>query len=295
MKQFSFPTNRKQTTINAYVVTKTPQKITIVAYDKKKKNTQYLNHYGMVDRKSPDGLYRRKFEVLMPQSPDELKVVIYNNSNFDKKTGKFKVRKDPTFKVEKFGVSKLRKWEIWMNQHTQDFVKFAQDFAENAGVLTSWEEGGKTDTAGLYQSDNKKFKIRYYDVIRNKEGKALTTPARISNKTAIIEVSKKAFAKYSVAMRMMILLHEYSHFYLNKNMENEIQADLNGLYVYLGLGYSPIEAHRAFLYVFNNADTEGNALRYKMIEKYILDFYSGNIAVPSGGAGGQQLLRKSVA
>ena len=64
-------------------------------------------------------------------------------------------------------------------------------------------------------------------------------------------------------------------------MANEIQADLNGLYVYLGHGYSPIEAHRAFLYVFDNADTEGNRVRYTMIKKYITDFMSGGIAKPA--------------
>jgi hypothetical protein len=285
MKQFNFPTKRKQATINAYVATKSPQKIVIVAYDKNKKNTEYLNHYGMVNKRDKDGLYRRKFEILLPQSPDDLKVVIYNQKNG------WKAKNDPTFKIEKFGVTKLKKWEIWMNEHTQEFVEFAQKFAENAGILTTWEEGGKTKDAGLYQSKDKKFKIRYYNIIRNKDGKAMSTPARISNKTGIIEVSKEALKKYSVAMRMMILLHEYSHFYLNKDMANEIQADLNGLYVYLGLGYSPIEAHRAFLYVFDNADTEGNKMRYQMIKKYIINFYSGNIAVPTGG-NSQALLRK---
>lgn len=291
MRQFSFPTNRKQSTINVYVATKKPENITIVAFDKKKKYTQYLNHYGMVNRRCPDGLYRRKFEILLPQSPDDLKVVVYNTKNFNKKTGKFAVKNDPTFKVEKFGVTKLKKWEIWMNQDSQEFVRFAQRFAENAGVLTTWEQGGKTPKAGLYESDNKKFKIRYFDMIRDKDGKPMTTPARISNKTGLIEVSKYFFKNYSVAMRMMILLHEYSHFYLNKDMANEIQADLNGLYIYLGLGYSPIEAHRAFLYVFDNADTDGNNMRYDMIKKYIIDFYNGNIAVPQNHDG-QKLLRK---
>jgi len=155
MKQFNFPTNRKKATINAYVVTKTPQKISIIALDKKKKHTQYLNHYGMVDRKSPDGLYRRKFEVLMPQSPEELKVVIYNSNNFDNRTGKFKAKNDPTFKVEKFGVSKLKTWEIWMNQHTKDFVKFVQDFSENAGIQPCYcrSVSDKSGVSGAQEAD----------------------------------------------------------------------------------------------------------------------------------------------
>jgi hypothetical protein len=89
------------------------------------------------------------------------------------------------------------------------------------------------------------------------------------------------FKKYSVAMKMMILMHEYSHFWMNKDMANEMQADLNGLYVYLGLGYSPIEAHRAFLYVFDNADTDSNRTRYGMIKKYVADFMTGGIAQPA--------------
>jgi hypothetical protein len=34
---------------------------------------------------------------------------------------------------------------------------------------------------------------------------------------------------------MAILLHEYSHFYVNQDINNESEADLNGLLIYLGL------------------------------------------------------------
>ena len=282
--EYSFPTKRNPCTINVYVVTKKPHKICVVAYDKNKKNMQFVNHCGTVDMKSNDGLYRRKFEIMMPQSPEKLTVRAFNKAYGN-------VKGDRTFKVEKFGVTRLKTWEIWMSQHTKDFVQFAQMFSENADLLKTWEQAGRTNGAGTYTSDDKKFTIKYFDVIRNKQGKALTTPARISNRTGTIEVSKQYFNQYSVAMRMMILLHEYSHFWLNKNMANEIQADLNGLYVYLGLGYSPIEAHRAFLYVFDNADSEGNRIRYKMIQKYIMDFMSGGIAQPANHS--QLKLRKA--
>lgn len=282
--EYSFPTKNRPCTINVYAVSKIPQKVCVVAYDKNKKNQQYVNHCGMVDIKSADGYYRRKFEIIMPQSPEKLTVAVFGKAHGNKKG-------DKTFKVEKFGVAKLKTWEIWMSQHTKDFVKFAQRFSENSDLLKTWEETGKSPNSGVYTSDDGKFKIRYFDIIRNKDGKPLTTPARISNQDGAIEVSKYFFRKYSVAMRMMILMHEYSHFWLNKNMENEIQADLNGLYVYLGLGYSPIEAHRAFLYVFDNADTEGNRVRYQMIKKYITDFMTGGIAQPSNH--NQLVLRKA--
>lgn len=282
--EYSFPTKSRPSTINVYVVSKKPQKICVVAYDKNKKNMQFVNHCGMVDTKSSYGYYRRRFEIMMPQSPEKLTVAVYGQA-FGNKKG------DKSFKVEKFGVTKLKTWEIWTSQHTKDFVAFAQRFSENADLLKTWEDAGKTQGAGVYTSDDGKFKIRYFDIIRNSEGKALTTPARISNRDGAIEVSKYYFKKYSVAMRMMILLHEYSHFWLNKNMANEIQADLNGLYVYLGLGYSPIEAHRAFLYVFDNADTEGNRVRYEMIKKYIYQFMTGGVAQPANH--NQTALRKA--
>lgn len=281
---YSFPTKNRPCTLNVYVVSKTPQKICVVAYDKKKKNQQYVNHCGMVDERSNDGYYRRKFEIMMPQSPINLDVAAYSKA-FGNKKG------DRTFKVEKFGLTDLKTWEIWTSQRTKNFVKFAQQFSENADLLKTWEEGGKRDDSGVYMSDDGKFKIRYFDIIRNKDGRALTTPARVSNQDGAIEVSKYFFRKYSVAMRMMIFMHEYSHFFMNKNMENEIQADLNGLYVYLGLGYSPIEATRAFAYVFDNADTAGNDVRRGMIRKYISDFMSGKIAKPS--IGNQIALRKA--
>lgn len=273
MKEYSFPTKGRPCTINVYVTTKKPQKICVVAYDKSKKNTQYINHCGSVDTKSSDGLYRRRFEIMMPQSPEKLSVAVFNKANM--KGG------DATFTVEKFGLTKLKTWEIWMSQHTKDFVRFAQMFSENSDLLKTWEEAGRQPDSGVYTSDDGKFKIRYFDIIQDGTGRKLTTPARISNKDGTIEVSKYFFKKYSVAMRMMILMHEYSHFWMNKDMANEIQADLNGLYVYLGLGYSPIEAHRAFLYVFDNADSEGNRMRYQMIKKYIINFMTGGIAQPA--------------
>lgn len=271
-------------TINTYVATKRPQKIQLYAFDPTKKDTHYLNIGGWVKDKSPDGLYRRKFEIYLPQSPENLNLAVFNRAAGNKKN-------DPSFKVEKFGVEKLKKWNIWTKPHTNRAVRFFQMFSENAGVLRAQRQG-ESDEIGNYASDDGKVRIKYVDIIRSKEtGKPMTTPARISNKTGIIEVAKYYFRNYSVQMRMMILLHEYSHYWLNDDIRNEIKADLNGLYVYLGNGYSPIEAHRAFLYVFSNYDTPQNQVRYKMIQKYIYDFMSGGIATPQNHSG--KLIRQA--
>lgn len=51
-------------------------------------------------------------------------------------------------------------------------------------------------------------------------------------------------------MRLIILLHEFSHKFLNPKIDKPISyetgADIQGLYIYLGKGWSPYEAHKTF-------------------------------------------------
>ena len=68
-------------------------------------------------------------------------------------------------------------------------------------------------------------------------------------------------------MRMAILLHEFAHYYLNDNMEDEIEADRNGLEIYMALGYPRIDAYNVFLDVFENSPSELNMDRYKALNQ----------------------------
>jgi hypothetical protein len=60
-------------------------------------------------------------------------------------------------------------------------------------------------------------------------------------------------------------------------MHDETEADLNGLLIYLGLGYPRIEACEAFLEVFEQYPSEENGKRYKKIENFINNFEKNNI------------------
>jgi Zn-dependent M32 family carboxypeptidase len=71
---------------------------------------------------------------------------------------------------------------------------------------------------------------------------------------------------------MAILLHEFSHFYLNDDVSNETEADLNGLTIYLGLGYPIREAFAAFGETFIGSPTPQNKQRYDIIDKFIRDY-----------------------
>lgn len=246
-------TGNKPLTIRLHVETSSPQSMRIMAFDRSRPNTYYINRGGDVKKE-------RVFDIPMPQTPDRLEVVVFNKANGI-------VANDSTFKVKKMEVIGLQKWQIWLKKHDREFIDFAQEFSEKIG----------DSPTGVYTSDTGRFKIKYFDVIRNKKGNAISTPARISNKNGTIEVSRKDFIKYNIPMRMMILFHEYCHFYVNEKQSSEIQADVNGLYMYLGLGYPRVEAHRAFLTVFSGADTKQNDDRYKVIKDYIFKFDKGRI------------------
>jgi hypothetical protein len=119
--------------------------------------------------------------------------------------------------------------------------------------------------------------IELLPTIIDSKGKELTTPARISRMTGRIQVSKKHFDEYTVPMRFAILCHEFAHFYVNEDMTDESEADINGLLIYLGLGYPRIEACEAFLEVFEHYPSQENKRRYDKIKNFIDNFEKDNI------------------
>jgi len=259
-------TNKKPQTVVVRVETSKPEEICVLAKDKNKPNTFYVKRKGIVN-----GV--RDFELKFPKSPSETVIAIYN-----KKNGLIQgVKEDQSFKISEFKVKDLFTCPIWMSPETMSFIKFAQEFAENASVLSA----GDT-IPHIYRSDDGKFNFDYYIKIRDrKTGKYVNTPARIGHLTGIIEISKKDFLKYSIPMRMIILLHEYSHKYLNPKINREISyetgADINALLIYFSLGYSEMEAHQAFLYVFRGANNDENLKRYLIIKDFINKYSKGQI------------------
>jgi hypothetical protein len=156
------------------------------------------------------------------------------------------------------------------NKNVAYFVDFAQRFCFNASYLA---------TNKSYKSDNGQFIIEYLPTIISTSGKELTTPARISKVSGRIQVSKKQFDKYTIPMRFAILCHEFSHYYVNEDMDNESEADINGLLIYLGLGYPRIEGYQAFLEVFKDAPNDSNKKRFDRIDKFIRNFENNKMVI----------------
>lgn len=227
----------------------------------------------LVDYERPEVVYTRRyhdivgedeFTVRLPQSPKKGVLYVYNRAVGDLKKGE-----DGTFEV--IGLKKDHldtKVSVfdWRNKDIRNFVKFAQEFCERSPYLAS-------GTDNYYLSDCGKFKIHYLDDIKSVQtGRSLNTPARISQATGRIEVSKAKFSRLTVPQQIAILLHEFSHYYKNGNMADEEEADYNAVTIYLGLGYPKIEILRVFANVFYKADTAQNRKRYLKLFDYVNNF-----------------------
>lgn len=236
-----------------------PQKIQIRISDEKKANALYYNRYKTIDGKA-------KLYIRMPQSPSIALIEIFTETNNGYRS------QQETFRLTSKQIvalpTKFSAFDI-RNPLIKEFIFFAQEFSENSGDLSTRTQ---TSDTSIYMSNNGSFRIDYADVLKDSNGKALSTPSHIGVKTGIIGVSKKHFNEFTIPGRMAILLHEFSHFFLNKNPKSEEEADLNALLIYLGLGYPRIEAERVFLNTFDGNASNENVGRYKKIKSLIYNF-----------------------
>lgn len=260
------PSNYYPFQLNITIQTKDKVKLRIIAIDPNKPATKFVDRTGVLQG-------TRTFELKFPVSPKKLKIAIYNIMNGNKSFGE-----DDTFKIIDMKVEKIKQYDVWWNKDTQSFYKFAVDFSQNASILSAGD-----DKPHIYRSDDNKFTIDYYNILKDHSTKKkLSTPARIGHNTGIIEVSKSKFMQYTVPMRLVILMHEFAHKYLNPKIDQPINyetgADIQALYVYLGKGWSPYEAHKTFLQVFKTSNNEANHKRYKIINDFISKYDKGEVS-----------------
>lgn len=171
----------------------------------------------------------------------------------------------------------LKRYNITVDEESAKFLKFASDFSKISGYSSAHPSGR------IFSTKDGKFKIKYFPVIiDDRNNKVSSTPARIGHTTGIIEIAKLPFDRYTIPMRMMILLHEYSHVYRNPKLglpiSDEVGADLNALYLYLGSGFSKVDAIYVFCNVFLKAQTPSNMNRMKKIYEYIKRFENQEFA-----------------
>ena len=200
----------------------------------------------------------KTYYVRMPMCPDIANVIVLAENGVES-----------GFEIDDVQIEELPtdySHKYFDNDEAQSFIEFAEEFCFNASRL---EAKGTS-----YFSDDEVFQITYLDQIKE-DGQVVPTPARISQTDGMMEVSKADFLRYTVPMRMAILLHEFAHFYLNEVMEDEVEADHNSLQLYLGMGYPRIDAYNVYLDVFENSPSELNKDRYEALNKLFQSNYKG--------------------
>ena len=272
MPQKVLPSNKQPFSLDMNVSTLVPLKLRVQAFDKKKPYSVYYGMSGNVDQRG------RTFNLTFPISPDELVIRVF--PEMFKTYAEYQKYSNDSQRIilNKLKVGPLKTTPIWLSKDDMDFIKFAQWFSTNASVLSATQVNG---IPSIYKSDSGKFVIHYHTKIRNKDGSYVSTPARIGHDSGEIDVSQIDFMKYSIPGRMAILLHEYSHKYVNEStglkVSDEIGADINALNIYLSLGYSPIEAGLVFLKVFETANNEYNHKRYLVLKDFMTKFVNGQL------------------
>ena len=251
MFQTLYNSNGNKTCLKVTLKSTKPVTLCIIAEAYKQINSKYADRISKVNGE-------RVIYLQFPISPDVLLIRIFNKDNHNDKS--FEVH------VEE---SEFKAYNIWLSLETLRFLELSSYFSKVCGYEPATEQGR------LFQTDDAEFTIRYYNVIKDK-GLPLNTPARIGHRTGIIDTAKVKMDKYTIPMRQIILLHEYSHKYKNPliglNISDETGADINALYIYLGLGYSKIDAICVFANVFLKAQSPSNIARMRKIMDYIQKF-----------------------
>jgi len=246
-------TKGKPCCIRMTIICSEPRKMYFKVKDGDKPFTEFTNRYCTIEGK-------QTFWVRMPIAPQVADIIVKSENQMNG-------RPDDSYEIGNLEILPLKRKTSAFNSGNstiQNYIKFCQEFCAKAGYISAGNS--------IYTSNDGKFRIDYLDKIADESGKSMNTPARISKNQGIIEVSKEKFKEYTIPMRMCILLHEFSHYYLNTDIANETEADLNGLLIYLSLGYPRIDAYNVFSQVFITAPNSVNTNRMQIIDKFICNF-----------------------
>lgn len=249
--------SNREIALQVTIKSPTKKRFYLVVGEKGKPNSNYAKREMIVEGE-------RTIFFSFPFTPETMLIGIWNKAD----------KADNNFTVE-FEEKPLRTYNVWLDGETRDFMSLNARFSAVCGYEQASAKGRPISRG--------KFTIKFYPVIVDyMSGKNMSTPARIGHNSGIIEVAKSKFDRYTFAERVIILLHEFSHKYRNPKLglaiENEIGADINALYIYLGWGFSKIDAINVFANVFLKAQTDGNIKRMRAIMDYIARFEAGEYA-----------------
>lgn len=259
------------------VQTHKEENIRVVVQDAYKKNTVYTDRWTIVNGKYD-------FYVRIPICGSKAIISVFNT-----KIGNVTDAEDTSFTILNTGNNKIEKLPLQENYEKinpfaglMEFIDFSKKFCFNAGDAP----------LGTYVSPSGKFVINYVKECLNYQedgtvNGVVNTPFRIStDDDKLIEANQKIIKSLSVPIRECLICHEAGHgwmnTYLKKNpqivdeekasLADELEADINGLKLYLAMGFPRIEAHYAWNECFQLNPTEENRIRTDAIVEFIKTF-----------------------
>ena len=225
MKEYLVNTKRLPCSVVFKITTDGSQvPIYIVGYDPLTPNTFYFKSRFLITGSE---------EVTMncPQSPRNLKIAIWSQGNVP------------------YQIPAIKLIPMAAAEAVNPSITFVEKFSRYAGIYRP----------GIFYADGAPFRIELKRNIYRDDGSVHPTPARISVDKPIIQVSQAKFNEMSIPERIIILLHEVAHNFINLDEDDELESDQNGLNIYNQLGYPKIEAVNAFANIM--ADTDNNYQR----------------------------------
>lgn len=231
MKEGSYKATKYKTDYKPVViylsvrVKKVPFSLTIGVYDHKRANTAFfVRNEDFTEREIAD------YTIQLPFTTDEFTFVLFSKDE--------KLKIDEYIDITRYEVKDFSVAPPNLSEKEQEIVNSVVKFSMMAGYLQP----------NSYKYA-KKYEIRLLPKILTDLGSEHVTPARIHVEEGFIEVSKNKFDKKTVPRRIAILLHEFAHNYINKDQNDEEEADYNAARLYMAMGLPRSE----FIYAFSKA------------------------------------------
>lgn len=230
------PTNGESLTLNIEINVLKPCIIRFKGVDTqdfKKVYFEFTKGQGLDNSPLPFG--RNELKIAIPNSPEKLRLYAESSES------------DSSFNIVSItGCPLVLSHHYSLTSRDLEYIKLAEHIAENLHLL---------ERSRVYFSSSEQFKIVIFDEVRDRiTDKVMTTPARVNRRTGVVEISYNKMLKYSIPMRMLILLHEYGHHAINTS--SEIEADAFAAKLYFKLGYSSREAIQALTAILPNTPSQ---------------------------------------
>jgi len=236
---------RKVGTLKIYINPESNQKLRVIAVDKQKTASVYLDStFEVVAR-------QKEIEIPFPLSPNKMLI-------------KFESEQ----KIPLDGIEYVTQIKVIPKQ----FSKELYDFIDN---VLSFSESASYSKLGLYAD----LKLDYADHVRDSTKKIIDTPARTHVQTGKITVSKALFKTFTIPQRVFTLLHERGHYeYREKydpnseqaKREHEKLADDFAIDMYMSLGFPEEEANNVMAKIIPNES-------YRDGRDQLIDFHTNTL------------------